>query len=455
MDPRISRNIFEHLPQIIILIKPDDLSVTYINRVTGKYKLEDLLNKPIMNHILPEFKDSYLALIKKVIHQKQSGEMDLSVPSSANPSNMEWFKNHLIPLLGADGELELVLSVSENITVQKFAERDVIIKQRNLEAIINNTDDIIISIDRNRKLIEFNEVFRKLLRQTHKSEVAKGEDVLLYIDPSKHERYKAIYERIFAGEKIIDIEEFSRKDLPSFFFEASFNPLYNHQNEIYGITIYTRNITERMLHDRKLKLALDEKEVLLSEIHHRIKNNLAVISSMLQIQAHCNKSPEISSLLETTTLRIKSAAIVHELLYEQKQFNSISVKTFLSALLEEIRKTFSSESLKILISGTDFNLSLDRAVPFALLMNELYTNAFKHSFPNGAHGTIETTTGISEKRCWISLSDDGIPFPADIGKETIETVGIILLHTFIKQLDGKMEFRPGQPKEIYLSFPFE
>jgi PAS domain S-box-containing protein len=453
MNALISQNVLLNLSQILILIDPGDLSVTYINRVKGKYRFEDLIGKPILNHILPEFKDEYLEVFKKVVREKQAGTIELKTPISSSPKEFDWYLTHLTPLLNEQGEVELVMSVSESITAQRKAEQEVIIKQKNLEAIINNTDDLVISIDRNRKLIEFNEVFRALVKQAYQLEIMKGDDVLTCIHTSKHELYKSIYERVFAGEKVVDVEEFKRGDQTSFYFEASFNPLYNHQNEIYGITIYTRNITERIQRDISLEKAVEEKEVLLSEIHHRIKNNLAVISSMLQIQSLVTKSPDIRTVLEETKLRIKSAAVVHELLYEQKQFNCISVKQFLSVLLEEIKKTYSNEKVHLEITGPDFKVNLDQAVPFALMMNEIYTNAFKHGFPNGCPGKMTTVTGTSDDSCSVSVYEDGVPFPDKMESQNGHSVGMILMNTFIRQLNGTIEFRRRVPKEIYLTFP--
>jgi PAS domain S-box-containing protein len=453
MNSLISRNILINLPQIIILIDPADLSVSYINRVKGKYSFEDLLGKSTLHHILPEFRNEYQDVFQKVVRDKQPGNIELRTPNTSTPKKFDWYMTHLIPLMDDKDVVYQVLSVSELITAQKKAEQEVINKQKNLEAIINNTDDIVISIDRDRLLIEFNEVFRALVKQGYKMDVKKGEDVLTYIHPSKHTAYKAIYERVFVGEKIIDVEEFKRGDKPSFYYEASFTPLYNHRNEIYGITIYTRNITDRIQHTTNLKLAVEEKDILLSEIHHRIKNNLAVISSMLQIQSLVNKSPEINAVLEETKLRIKSAAVVHELLYEQKQFKSISVKQFLSVLLEEIKKTYCTENVSSAIEGSDFHVNLEQAVPFALLMNEIYTNAFKHGFPNGKTGRMTTVTAASDTYCTVSIVENGNPFPAQIESSTGNSVGMILINTFIKQLNGTIEFRRSVPKEIFLTFP--
>jgi PAS domain S-box-containing protein len=451
MNSRICTQVFQNLPQVIILIKPD-FSVIYINRVAGKYTMSDLVGKSILNFILPEYQKEYVNVFTNVVGSKEAGNIELKAPTSINPGGLTWYNTHLIPILDEQGDIEFVLSVSEHIEAQIRAEQEVVTTQRNLEAIINNTDDIIVSIDKNRKLIAFNEVFRLMVSRGYSQEAKKGDDVLLYMDPAKHEKYKSIYLRVYTGEKVIDVEHFNGKDGTSFYFEASFNPLRNHKNEIYGITIFTRNISKRITQDNILKQALSEKEILLSEIHHRIKNNLAVISSMLQIQSLCNTNPEISKALGETQLRIKSSAIVHELLYEQKVFSNVSVKQFLSLLLKEIKKTYSIEGVVFQISGDDFEVDLEQAVPFALMMNELYTNAFKHGFSNSDTGNIHTVIGVSGSQYNLSIYEDGAPFPPHMSTLNSTSVGMILIDAFITQLNGKIEFRKTVPKEIHLTF---
>jgi PAS domain S-box-containing protein len=451
MDPRICLTIFQNLPQIIIMIRPD-FDVVYINRVAGKYTMNDLIGKKIIHFILPEYQEEYIKIFLNVVRTKESRDIELKAPTSINPGGLTWYKTHLIPILDDQGAVEFVLSVSEHIEAQIRAEEEVITTQRNLEAIINNTDDIIVSIDKNRNLIAFNEVFRLMVKHGYNQDPKKGDDVLLYLDPTKHEKYKSIYLGVYKGENVIDIERFSGRDGTDLYFEASFNPLRNHKNEIYGITIFTRNISKRIAHDNILKQALEEKEILLSEIHHRIKNNLAVISSMLQIQSLCNTNQEISNALGETQLRIKSAAIVHELLYEQKLFSNISVKQFLSLLLREIKRTYSTEGVEFQISGDDFAVDLEQAVPFALMMNELYTNAFKHGFLNKEVGNIHTIIGVIGKQYSVSIYEDGAPFPPHMSTQNSTSVGMILIDAFVAQLNGKIEFRKTSPKEIHLTF---
>lgn len=213
------------------------------------------------------------------------------------------------------------------------------------------------------------------------------------------------------------------------------NQSLNNQQEFLIIEIEEKN---------KMNLALEksvkEKEVLLSEVHHRVKNNLAVISSLLELENLFVKEKTVSDILKDSKNRIKSIALLHEKLYQHKNFDRIDIPNYIKELIQFIELSYSNEQKNISIR-TDIDsifLSMELALPFSLLINELITNSYKHAFVGRDRGMI--TIGLKQNATDICLTytDDGVGF--DINESIDEdSIGMNLLTAFIGQLEGELE----------------
>lgn len=451
MDQFFSSAILENLSHIVLSVELENFTIQSSNKGDKEHQ-KHILGKPCIDFILPEYHKKYIDCLKEVKEKGTKCILELEGRASENENGIGWYKTHFVPLPNEENIITHALCIAESIDAQKKAEQELLTKQKNLEAIINNTDDIIISIDSNNHIIEFNDVFKNIVRYGYKTDVKKGDNVLDYIDPAKHKKLIELYTKVLRGEKIIEVEKFTGGVNGFIYFETSYNPLRNHNDKVFGITLYSKNITEKIERENSLRQALAEKEILLSEIHHRLKNNLAVISGMMQIQALNHESVDVKDILADSILRIKSAAIVHETLYELKTFSKISIKHYLPQLFNEIKKTYSGESVHFELSGEDCEIDFQMATPFALMMNELYTNAFKHGFKGRQSGNITTSIIKANEDCKIIILENGIPFPENFKNNNNSSVGMLLIHTFAEQLNGSIEFKNSSPKEIAITF---
>ncbi|MCI5122949.1 MAG: response regulator [Candidatus Electrothrix sp. AR5] len=190
----------------------------------------------------------------------------------------------------------------------------------------------------------------------------------------------------------------------------------------------------------QIKAALKEKEVLLKEIHHRVKNNMAMMSSFLQFQIHQVTDPDALQRFIDTRSRIYTMALVHEKLYHTEDLKNINFKEFIQDLAESL--IFSYTTFPHLISLhteiADVSLNLDRAIPCGLIINELVSNALKHAFPENRKGTI--TIGFNtdpEGRYVLTVSDDGVGLPEQMDIEQTKSIGLKLVPLLSGQLDGE------------------
>ena len=208
--------------------------------------------------------------------------------------------------------------------------------------------------------------------------------------------------------------------------------------------------------EEKLELMVREKDVLLQEIHHRVKNNLALVSGLLYLQTEAVDNCEAQIKLKEAQLRIQSMAMIHEMLYSTHSFSKIDLKIYLNELVSNIAKNFKPEylNLEIDIHGTSQLIEIDKAIPIALLANEITVNSMKYAFPNQLQGKFTVTININESNeLEIKFSDNGIGITNKDFTKSSSSIGYMLINTFIDQLEGSLQFCSNQGAHFFVSIP--
>lgn len=200
-------------------------------------------------------------------------------------------------------------------------------------------------------------------------------------------------------------------------------------------------IIERKNTELKLQTLLKDKETLLSETHHRVKNNLAVVSGMLDLQALMSDEEHVRLVLNDSRNRIKSMSLIHESLYKFDNVSQIEFGRYIRTLSEEIKQTYTSNSLKVSFTYEleKVYLSVTKAIPCGLLVNEVLTNSFKHAFVGKQEGEIKILFKQNDNICSLEISDNGSGI--NLNKQnTSKSIGMTLIAAFVKQLKGQYEF---------------
>lgn len=203
-----------------------------------------------------------------------------------------------------------------------------------------------------------------------------------------------------------------------------------------------------------VKESLAQKEVLLSEIHHRVKNNLAVINGLLELQSAYLQDKNAVNIIKESQNRIKSIALLHEKLYENKTLDEVNLKTYTDQLIDFIKISLTKKDKQIIISTNidTINLAMDKAMPFALIINELISNSYKHAFKTKNSGQIFITFVKNKEGYILNYSDDGIGFEYSENVKK-NSLGLNLIETFSQQLKGKTTFLNNGPgMEFKLQF---
>jgi PAS domain S-box-containing protein len=446
MEPK-HQLLLESLSHVVKEIDSVDHRIVYINKSIPGYAEQYILGTPIYAFVLPAFHDDYRNAIAAAL---KSGEtQNIDVQSLSEKDKVNWFRNYISPVQHPDGSKTLLI-LSENIQAQKDAEKETLLRQQKMHAVINNTNDLIVSINRQFKVTEFNEAMAYGAKIMYGIDLREGMDVFDVIEEKNHGHQLSIYQRVFQGEKLADIELFDVQGHPAF-FETHYQPVRNELGDVIGATIYSRNIDDRIRREQMLRKAIQDKDIMLSEIHHRLKNNLAIISSLLELQEQNTEDDELKRPLYESRLRIKSTALIHELLYENTTFEKLNLKAYLYRLFEMIRKSLGQHPVLFSIEGPDVEISSNEAVPVGLLFNELFTNAFKHGFRDCKQCELRVILNKKD-RLHIDVIESEGKFPEDMDFGNPQSTGLIVVNSFIEQLQGEIRLnkRPRTHYEIIL-----
>jgi PAS domain S-box-containing protein len=214
------------------------------------------------------------------------------------------------------------------------------------------------------------------------------------------------------------------------------------------------DISERKRSEQAMADSLNEKEILLREIHHRVKNNLQIISSLLNLQEQGLDHPDALAALAESRGRVMSMAMIHEQLYRSRDFSEIDVDGYLRQFLPRLVSTYKDErNIGLTLEISPITLTLDQAIPFGLIVNELVTNALKHGFRDLGNGTLSVTAACQARRVRIEVADDGRGLPAGFDPACAETLGLQLVSSLAGQLKGELTAGNGSGAFFRLEFP--
>ncbi len=245
------------------------------------------------------------------------------------------------------------------------------------------------------------------------------------------------------------------QDGSEFPVEIGLNPIETEEGIMVLASIV--DITERQRAQQKLERALQEKTVLLNEVHHRVKNNLQVVSSLLNLQATHTSDTRLRAILAESQNRVRAMALTHQLLYERKDYSRIDLGEYLERLAQLLLSSYREDSthisLRRALPAAPLFLDLERAIPCGLVVTELVTNAFKHAFPAGRKGEVRIELQALDDELELVVADNGAGLPGDFDLANVTSLGLQLVPLLADQLGGRFTVEGGPGARFSLRFP--
>jgi PAS domain S-box-containing protein len=333
------------------------------------------------------------------------------------------------PIRDAAGRVIGTVLVFRDVTGQRAAEKAQRQQEVLLRMIVTNVPIVLFAVDRDgRFTLSEGRGLDSLGRRPGESVGKCVYDLYAHV-PRIGENIR----RVLGGEEFVDTVE-----VAGLFFETRYVPLRDGEGPVTGAIGVSMDVTERQRADAAVRASLREKEVLLKEIHHRVKNNMQVIHSLLSLQARHTRDPHALEVLTESQNRVRSMALVHEKLYQSQDLARINFREYVQKLGAELLRTYriAPQTVTLAVDIEPVELGLDAAVPCGLIISELVTNCLRHAFPDGRTGTVRVGLHGAGEALALTVADDGAGLPEALDIRRSATLGLQLVNTLVDQMDG-------------------
>ncbi len=297
-----------------------------------------------------------------------------------------------------------------------------------------------------------NEATLKLFGASSKKEM-EGRPVLDFVDPSSRDLVRKRMSIMWDDRETVPLaeEKFLRLDGTSVDVEVAAAPLVYEGRR--AVLVVARDITERKRVRESLEKALHEKEVLLKEIHHRVKNNMQVIASLLNLQANEATDSQTREGLIDTQNRVRSMALVHEKLYRSGTLARIDFGEYIKNITEELARTYKKGNIREEVVADPVYVEVDTAIPCGLIINEIVSNAFKHAFPGDREGRVQVDLHeVGDGDVELRIKDDGVGIPAAQDPSTMGSMGMKIIYALADQISARVTVERNEGTTFVVRF---
>jgi PAS domain S-box-containing protein len=349
-----------------------------------------------------------------------------------------------------EGRMRHIIGYIQDITERERAEQ----ARRRLVHLVESSADAIFVLALDGRIETWNAAASRIFGYT--ADEVIGHHVSVLVPEDKHGELEEILAAVRAGQTRAHYElRHRRRDGYQFDASLTISVILDDEGRLVGLSKVLRDITDQKAVEQKIRQSLREKEILLREIHHRVKNNLQVISSLLNLQVERVGSASARSALTESQDRIRSMALVHQMLYRSKDLAHIHFVDYLRTVVDSLVRTYRDETRTVVteVTGPEIQLDIDRAISCGLIVTELVTNALRHAFPKRRSGHVVVAVSVRESHIVLEVKDDGVGMPDHAQLDAMPTFGLQITRALTQQLEGKIDITNGTGTTVRIVFP--
>ncbi|MCX6290884.1 MAG: PAS domain-containing protein [Bacteroidetes bacterium] len=322
-----------------------------------------------------------------------------------------------------------------------------------LSLVASKTDNAVMVADAAGKIYWVNDAFSRIIGSGNEiigknvSEIQVYQNVREVIAEAVREKRSKIFES--------NIHSAHNPDL---WISSTLTPIFDERNNLKELVFVDTDITASKILENKIKASLHDKDILLKEIHHRVKNNLQIIISLLNLQSGYIKDEQTLKAVKDGQNRVRSMALVHEKFYQADELTEINFREYVEKLNQFLFQSYGDKTdrVKLVIEADDVAFDMDTAMPCGLLINEIVSNSLKYAFPGDRTGEIKIELKkLPEQKIRMSISDDGAGLPENFDVEHAESLGMQLITALANQLDGELQVsrEKGTKFSVFFKYP--
>ncbi len=470
------KSVLDNTPEGIIIISDDEVLYTNmeVHRLLDKEEID--ISNIFVESDQKEFSNTFIdhlqtkKIRQKQLHINRQGASILTDVTfvTANFEEKEatmvilkdisiqhqLSKEMLRAELAEETNKKLASEIKERIKAEKQLQEQFL---RSNAIFDSSSNTLLLTLDTQLNFSSFNTHCKNYFFYLAEKQMSTGDNFDLFfkeiLQKSGLRVFKSLLKKVLKGESR-QIEVSIKPKKKEIWLEIFLNPIFNAEGAVNEISLVAHDITEKKKSEKEIVESLKEKEVLLKEIHHRVKNNLQVISSILNLQSSFVKDKRTLEILEESRNRIRSMAIIHENLYQTTNFSSINFSAYLENLSHNLVASYSVGLGKIeLVTELEkVELVLDQAIPCGLMVNELVTNSLKYAFPDGNDGQIKISLKEAKNKVLLKIGDNGVGFKDGFHPLESETLGLQLVSTLVEQLGGDIQINSSKGINYFITF---
>lgn len=439
-----------------VLITDRNRRFTYANegfvKLTG-YQPEEVIGRDC--RLLHGEKTDMATFAKLRSDLDQFGHFDGEIVNYRKDGSLFWNALLVITINDENGQPIGFLGIQRDITARKEAEIALQQSEARLRTILNLEPECVKIVSADGRLLDMNPAGLAMI-EADSIEQVRGSRIEELIESDYRIVFRRTHQAVLAGgtgqcEFAIRALKGTRRWL-----QSNAVPYRDSNGQIVGQLAVTRDITESRRIEDQVRASLREKEAMLKEIHHRVKNNLQIISSLLNLQVETVDDAATRAALRGSQNRVRSMAMIHESLYQSGNLGRIDLSEYVGELCRHLCRSYGVDVsvIQLCLNIAHASLDLERAIPFGLIINELVSNAIKYAFPEGRPGRINVGFEIAQKDCYIlSVSDDGIGLPMPFDMTRFRSLGLQLVQDLVHQLSGTLTIQQSPHAEFLITFP--